>query len=603
MTAAQPEFLGVGCSFSGKSWRPRLAEDRLGLTLAQRLSLPEIVGRALAARGIGPDDAESYLNPTLRELLPDPSHLLDMDTAARRIAAAVTKAENIAIFGDYDVDGATSAALLKRFLKAVGAEATVYIPDRIREGYGPNQAALLALHEAGAKVVITVDCGITAFEPLAAAAAAGLDVIVVDHHVAEPQLPEAHAVVDPNRLDESSPHRQLAAVGVSYLLVIAVNRELRRAGWYGDGSGRQEPDLLAWLDLVALGTVCDMARLTGVNRALVAQGLKVMARRGNPGLAALGDVAGLDARPDAWHLGFLLGPRVNAGGRVGEADLGVRLLTTSDGAEAARLAQLLDGHNATRREIEAQVFEDAMAQAEESDTSGLVFVAGEGWHPGVIGIVASRLVQHFSRPTCVVALDGNMGDGNMGDGGMGKGSGRSVAGVDLGAAIIAARQAGHLVNGGGHVMAAGFTVSRDKLDALRGFLAERIALDLAQSGYMPTLMVDGALSPKAADTALVDVITRLAPFGIGNSEPRFAFPRVRVVKADIVGENHVRCIIAGEDGGRLKAIAFRAAGTALGDGLLHGKGMALHVAGHLRRDDWMGRGGVQLVVDDGAAVP
>ncbi len=590
MTAAEPEFLGVGCSFSGKSWRPRLAEDRLGLTLAQRLSLPEIVGRALAARGIGADDAEAYLNPTLRELLPDPSHLKDMDTAARRIARAVTGGENIAIFGDYDVDGATSSALLKRFLGAVGAEATVYIPDRIREGYGPNEAALLALHDQGAKVVITVDCGITAFEPLAAAARAGLDVIVIDHHVAEPQLPEALAVVDPNRLDESSPHRQLAAVGVTYLLVVAVNRELRRTGWYGDGSGRAEPDLLGWLDLVALGTVCDMVKLTGVNRALVAQGLKVMAQRRNPGLAALGDVARLDAPPDAWHLGFLLGPRVNAGGRVGEADLGVRLLTTADGAEAARLAQRLDDHNAERREIEAQVFEDAMAQAAETDTAALVFVAAQGWHPGVIGIVASRLGQHFARPACVVALDADVG----------KGSGRSVAGVDLGAAVIAARQAGHLVNGGGHVMAAGFTVARDRLDGLREFLTARIAQELAQSGYTPTLMVDGALSPKAANTELVDIIGRLAPFGIGNPEPRFAFPRIRVVKADIVGENHVRCIIAGEDGGRLKAIAFRAAGTALGDGLLHGKGMALHVAGHLRRDDWMGRNGVQLVVDDGA---
>jgi len=443
-------FLGVERSLLGRRWRQRAADDRAALTLAQRLSLPEPIARVLAGRGIGAAEAEDFLNPTLRALLPDPLHLRDMAAAAARIAAAVMSGEPIAVFGDYDVDGATSAALLERFFAAAGVPIRVYIPDRLREGYGPNAPALLRLRAEGVGLVITVDCGTAAFEPLAAAAEAGLDVIVVDHHVAEPRLPRAAAVINPSRLDEESPHRQLAAVGVAFLLVVAVNRALREAGWY---RLRCQPDLMQWLDLVALGTVCDVVPLTGVNRALVTQGLKVMARRANPGLAALADVSRLDERPNAYHLGFLLGPRVNAGGRVGEADLGVRLLTTPDPGEARALAERLDGYNQERQAIEARVLAEAIAAVEGATAGSLAFATAPGWHPGVIGIVASRLKERYNRPAFVVALDG----------GIGKGSGRSVNGVDMGAAVIAAKQAGLLINGGGHAMAAGLTVATDRV--------------------------------------------------------------------------------------------------------------------------------------------
>ncbi|MCH8197085.1 MAG: single-stranded-DNA-specific exonuclease RecJ [Proteobacteria bacterium] len=589
----EPVFLGVERSFTGKRWHERLVDARLGLTLAQRLSVPEIIGRALAARGVGVDDAESYLNPTLREYFPDPRHLIDMDVAVERLVRAVRGGEKIAVFGDYDVDGATSAALIKRFFAAVGAEVAVYIPDRLKEGYGPNEAALIKLRRQGIDIVITVDCGISAHGPLAAAAEAGLDVIVVDHHVAEATLPRALAVINPNRLDEHSPHGALAAVGVAYLLCVAVNAGLREAGWYGDGAARRraEPDLIRWLDLVALGTVCDMVPLTGLNRALASQGLKVLAKRRNTGLAALADVVGLDARPEAWHLGFVLGPRINAGGRVGDADLGVRLLTTNDESEARALAMRLDGQNTERKAIEAAVLEQALAQAEGERGAGVVFVSAQGWHPGVIGIVASTLARRFGRPALVVALLN----------GVCKGSGRSVKGVDLGSSVIAARQEGLLINGGGHPMAAGFTVARDKLGALREFIEARVAAEIEAGDIGPTLMLDGALKPEATTVGLVDLIGRLGPFGSGNAEPRFAFPSVRVAKADVVGENHVRCFLtASEGGGRLKAIAFRSAGTALGDALLDRSGLALHIAGHVRRDDWKGRDGVQLLIDDAA---
>ncbi len=591
----EPVFLGVERSFTGKRWHERLADARLGLTLAQRLSVPEIIGRALAARGVGVEDAEDYLNPTLKRSFPDPRHLLDMDVAVERLVRAVGAGERIAVFGDYDVDGATSAALIKRFFAAVGAEVVVYIPDRLKEGYGPNEAALIELRRQGIDVVITVDCGISAHRPLAAAAEAGLDVIVVDHHVAEATLPRAVAVINPNRLDETSAHGALAAVGVAYLLCVAVNAGLRQAGWYGDGAngGRAEPDLIRWLDLVALGTVCDMVPLTGLNRALVTQGLKVLSRRRNTGLAALADVVGLDAKPEAWHLGFVLGPRINAGGRVGDADLGVRLLATSDESEARALAARLDEHNTRRKAIEAAVLEQALAQAEGDRGAGVVFVSAERWHPGVIGIVASNLAGRFGRPALVVALQN----------GVGKGSGRSVRGVDLGSSVIAARQEGLLIDGGGHPMAAGFTVARDKLGAFREFIEARVAAEIGAGDIGPTLMLDGALKPEATTVALVDLIRRLGPFGSGNAEPRFAFPSVRVARADVVGENHVRCFLTASEkpgGGRLKAIAFRSAGTGLGDALLDRSGLALHIAGHVRRDNWKGREGVQLLIDDAA---
>src|SRR5438132_1456578 len=435
--AAAP-FLGVERSVCGRRWHERAADPGLAAMIAERHGLPEIVGRLLAQRGIGVAEAPGFLAPRLREQLPDPAHLLDMDRAVARLARAVQDNEPIVVFGDYDVDGATSAALLMRFFAAVGVRASVYVPDRMREGYGPNAPALLRLKAEGAAIVVTVDCGATAHEALAAAAEAGLDVIVVDHHVSEPLLPRALALINPNRLDETSPHGALAAVGVAFLIVVALNRALREVGWYG---GRIEPDLLQWLDLVALGTVCDVVPLTGVNRALVAQGIKVARRGENPGLRALAAVGRVTSPIDAYHLGFVLGPRVNAGGSVGAADLGARLLATDDPALAAELATRLDGYNSERREIEAQTLAAAIEIVEAAPQSpALVFVAAEGWHPGVIGIVAARLKERYERPACVVALAD----------GIGKGSGRSVPGVALGPAVIAARQTGLLINGGGH---------------------------------------------------------------------------------------------------------------------------------------------------------
>jgi single-stranded-DNA-specific exonuclease len=584
-----PGFLGIERSLCGRRWRQRSGDDRAGLAMAQQMGFPEIVGRLLAARGVGAAEAERFLSPRLRDLLPDPAHLRGMDRAVERLVRAVQKGELIAVFGDYDVDGATGSALLQRFFVAIGARLRIYIPDRQREGYGPNTAALLRLKEEGAGVVITVDCGTTAAAPLAAAAEAGLDVIVVDHHVAESALPPALAVVNPNRLDETSPHGVLAAVGVALLLVVGVNRGLREAGWYIE---RPAPDLLQWLDLVALGTICDLVPLTGLNRALVAQGLKVLRRRTNPGLAALADVAGVAERLDAYHAGFILGPRVNAGGRVGRSDLGSRLLASDDPLETMALARELDALNAERREIEARVLAQAIEQVESGDRHApMVFVAGEGWHSGVIGIVASRLKERYNRPACVVAVAG----------GIGKGSGRSIAGLALGSAVVAARQAGLLVNGGGHPMAAGFTVEAAKLGALRDFLAGRAAAALGDAMLAPELAIDGVLAAGAATPELMALLERLAPFGTGNPEPRFAFPNLRVLRAEIVGGQHLRCILGdGAGTARLKAIAFRCLEGGLGPALLHGQGRNFHVAGHLRGDHWQDRDQVQLVVEDAA---
>jgi len=588
-------FLNVERSLTGRRWIARgqaadwQSTERSGLALSQRLGLPEILGQVLAARGIDLEAADGFLNPTLRASLTDPYELKDMAKAAERLAAAIMHGEKIAIFGDYDVDGATSTALLHRFLTAVGGKPRVYIPDRMAEGYGPNTPALLALKREGAAVCVTVDCGITAFAPLEAASEAGLDMIVVDHHVAEPSLPRAIAVVNPNRLDEDSPHGQLAAVGVAFLLVVALNRRLREEGWY---ASRPEPDLMQWLDLVALGTVCDVVPLTGLNRALVAQGLKVMGWRNNTGLRALSEVARIDEAPGTYHLGFLLGPRVNAGGRVGRADLGTRLLSTEDAGEAASLAAELDSFNTERKLIEQSVQEEALAQVERHADGPLLVATGEGWHPGVIGIVAGRLKERFHRPALVIAFD---------EQGIGKGSGRSIAGFALGPAVIAAHQAGLLVNGGGHAMAAGFTLERAKLDAFREFLTARAADWLEGGEATPVLSIDGALRPGGATLDLLETLGRVGPFGVGNPEPRFAFPAARILGADVVGENHVRCQLGDADGRRLKAIAFRALETPLGEALLKARSLPLHIAGHLRIDRWQGNEKVQLLIDDAAS--
>jgi len=585
-------FLGVERSLTGKRWEERLSDGRQALALSQQLGLPEVIGRVLAARGVGLEEAERFLNPTLRDYLPDPSAFQDMDRAAQRLRSAVEAGERIAVFGDYDVDGATAAAVLARFFAAIGVTLEIYIPDRLAEGYGPNAPALKRLKGQGIDLVITVDCGISAFEALDEAAAAGLEVIVVDHHAAEPRLPAAAAVVNPNRLDDSSGHGQLAAVGVAFLLVVALNRTLREAGWYARHN-RAVPDLIQWLDLVALGTVCDVVPLTGLNRALVTQGLKVMAARRNAGLVALSDVSRIDDKPGTYHAGFLLGPRVNAGGRVGEAPLGARLLTCDDPGEAAAIAARLDGYNAERKEIELLVLDQAIRQVEESGPgAGLVVAAAEGWHAGVIGIVASRLKDRFNKPALVVALEG----------GVGKGSARSVPGVDLGAAVIAARQEGLLVNGGGHPMAAGLTVAADCLAELTAFLDTRLARRLAEIDYRPSLGIDGALKPRGATLELLEQLERCGPFGVGNAQPRFALPAVRVAKASVVGDNHVRCFLGDSQGGSLKGIAFRALDSDLGPALLQTAGLPLHVAGRLQVDRWGGRESVQFIIEDAALV-
>ncbi|MFZ5781341.1 MAG: single-stranded-DNA-specific exonuclease RecJ [Pseudomonadota bacterium] len=592
-------FLGIERSLTGRRWAARLGDDRLALAMAQRHGLPDAICRLLAAREVALDGVPDFLEPTLRRFLPDPSHLKDMDTAVARLVGALRAGEKIVVFGDYDVDGATSSALLARFFRAVGADVGVYIPDRRKEGYGPNTPALLRLREEGASVIVTVDCGVTAHEALGAARRAGLDVIVVDHHLGEAALPEAVAVINPNRIDDGSPHKQLAAVGVAFLLAVAVNRALREAGWYG--AERPEPDLRQWLDLVALGTVCDVVPLTGVNRALVRQGLRIMAERRNVGLAALADIARLREPPGAYHLGFLLGPRVNAGGRVGQADLGVRLLASDDLHEVGALALRLDEFNAERRAIEREVLDQAVARIEGlygPDRRGLpsaLVVESDGWHIGVIGIVASRLVERYGRPAFVIGLDGEVG----------KGSGRSVKGVDLGAAVIAARQAGLLINGGGHAMAAGLTVARTAVGELARFLDERLAPQLGAAPPVRELGIDAALAPGAATADLVSMIERAGPFGAGNAMPRFALTGVRVSHAQPVGEGHVRCTLVGGVSGagaaRVDAIAFRAAQTPLGPALLDSARPVLHVAGALRIDRYGGREAVRFHIDDAAA--
>ncbi len=620
--AMTPELL----SLTGKRWVMREADLRQVTAIVQKTGVPEIVARLLAGRGVTTETAESFLNPTLRESLPDPFHLKDMRKAAERIADEVTGYRlqvtkslkpvtsnlkpTIAIFGDYDVDGATSSALLVRYFRALGIEPLVYIPDRMKEGYGPNAAALLQLKEQGASLVITVDCGTLAFAPLEVAKEAGLDVIVVDHHKGEPELPQAYAVVNPNRFDETSVHGQLAAVGVAFLLCVAVNavlRERKGAGSWVLGSGDTStqhpapstplPDLLPLLDLVALGTICDVVSLTGVNRTLVAQGLKVMAQRTNPGIAALMDVAKLDEKPGTYHAGFIIGPRINAGGRVGQSDLGVRILTGSDASELRQIAQQLDQYNAERKAIESGVLEQAMLQAEQVPaTDAAILVASEGWHPGVIGIVAGRLKDKFHKPTAVIALSG----------GIGKASARSVPGIDIGNAVLSALKDGLLVAGGGHAMAAGFTVAEAAIPRLRDFLNRDFAARMAAASTVRTLWIDAPLTIPAANATLARLIEQAGPYGAGNPAPHFMLTDVRVIKADVVGENHLRVILGDGaarltgQGASLKAIAFRCADTLLGQALQNARGKTLHVAGSVKLNVWNGRESADFVIEDAA---
>ena len=587
-TPQAPAFLGVDASVSGKKWVARALDERIALGLAQRHNLPEVAGRVLAARGVGFEEAEAFLNPALKTLLPDPSLLKDMDQAAARLADAVMGEEIIAVFGDYDVDGATSSALLNRFLTGCGAEILVHIPDRMKEGYGPNAAALRRFKQQGAGVAVMVDCGITAFAALQAAQADELDVIVVDHHAAEPQLPPAIAVVNPNRLDEAGGLGHLAAVGVSFLVAVAVNRELRRRGYFT--KARPAPDLLGLLDLVALGTVCDVVALTGLNRAYVAQGLKVMAQRRNAGLCALADVAGMSEQPETYHLGFLLGPRINAGGRVGEASLGTRLLSCDLPEQAAEIARQLDRFNAERKLLEEQSLEAALTQMEaKGEICSMAFAVGEDWHPGVIGIVAGRLKERYNRPGLVMTLQD----------GLYKGSGRSIPGLDLGAAVIAARQAGLLEAGGGHPMAAGFSVLPERLADFETFLARRFEKQIAADALVPTLSFDGILHVGGATLSLINALEKIGPFGPGNPKPRFVINECRIVDSRVVGSDHVSCTLTDlHKTSRLRAIAFRSLETDLGQALLHHRGKTLKLAGSLKRNSWQGRDSAQLIIED-----
>jgi single-stranded-DNA-specific exonuclease len=548
----------------------------------------------LLARGCPRADLEAYRAPSLRAMMPDPSIFRDMELAAERLAKAVTSGESVTVFGDYDVDGATSAALLIRVLRDLGLAPAAYIPDRLMEGYGPSGEALVRIAEGGATLIVTVDCGAQAFEALDMAKAAGVDVIVVDHHQCATSLPKAYALVNPNRLDEAddaAAHGHLAAVGVAFLLGAALLRVLRGQGYF---ASRDEPKLIDLLDIVALGTVADVAALRGLNRAFVAQGLKIMAARRNVGLDALITASRLARAPLCSDLGFALGPRINAGGRVGKSDLGVRLLTTSDPQEAREIAEELDRLNTERRVIEAGVQQEAEQAGAHQGNRAVIMVSGRGWHPGVIGIVAGRLKEKFNRPAIVIALD---------DQGVGKGSGRSISGVDLGAAVLAAKDHGLLVAGGGHAMAAGLTISEDRIDAFGEFLDQRLSSAVAMASEDRSLLLDAVVAPGGVTPSLVEALEAGGPYGMGWPAPRVAAGPMRVVKADIVGQNHVRAIMAGDDGRSLKTVAFRQAETELGQSLLNAsRDRRLWVAGRVKLDDWGPRPAAELHIDDAAWV-
>lgn len=593
-------FLGVTASARGYQWRERLSPQNhnLATAISQHHDLPEILGRVLAARGIGLEDVPVFLDPTLKALMPDPSTLTDMDKAAARLADAIEKRQPVAIFGDYDVDGACSSALLARFLTHHATPSRIYIPDRIFEGYGPNKAALETLVKEGAKLIVTVDCGTTSFDALAVARTLATDVVVIDHHQADEHLPDVHAVVNPNRQDDISGQGHLCAAGVVFLVLVALARELRRRGYYGKGT--DEPSLLDGLDIAALATVADVVPLVGLNRAYVTRGLSVMRRRENVGLRALSDAARLNQAPTSYHLGYILGPRINAGGRIGDAALGARLLTTEDEAEATKIAELLERLNGERKDVEKQMLEEALAAADRilTDTpdAPLVVVGSETWHKGVVGLVASRLVERCGRPACVIAWEKDAGGRDA----TGTGSLRSMAGVDIGSAVRAAVAAGHLLKGGGHAMAAGLTVERGKLAATTRFLMDEIGESAKGARARAGLDIDGALTAEGANRELIDLLERAGPYGQGNPTPRFAFPAHRVKFAKVVGEKHVRCVLEAGNGARLEAVAYRAAGEALGDLLLAGGGLPLHLAGNLKRDTWGGREKIELTIEDAA---
>ena len=585
-------FLGVARSLSGRTWRARPAAPDLVVAHQRRSGLSEPLARALAARGVREEEAELYLNPTLRALFPDPSCFLDMDRAAEIIVDALERGRSTLVFADYDVDGATSAALLVRWFRAMGAELPIYVPDRMTEGYGPSPAAFRRIKEQGAELVITVDCGAAAHDAIDAATALGLEVVVVDHHLMRDEPPRAAAVVNPNRPGCNSGQGMLAAAGVTFVLLAALNREARRRGLF---DGRAEPRILDWLDLAALGAVCDVTALTGFNRALTAQGLRVMSGWRNTGLRALMEVAQLksDAVASTFHAGFILGPRINAGGRIGRSDLGARLLSTDDPDEARALAEELDALNVSRKDVERAVFEEAVRRLERDGRGDdpVLVVAEEGWHPGVIGIVAGRLRERFRKPVVVIGLDPAAD--------VGKGSGRSQPGMNLGRAVQAAYDSGLLLAGGGHAMAAGLTVRPRDVPALERFLAERLATEAEAAAEHDAVEVDAVISARAACRELWRDFQRLQPFGPGAPEPLFAAPSVQITHAAAVKGGHVRCTVTDASGATLRAVAWRSGDTELGRRILARDG-SLHLVGRLKPDDWQGREGVELEIEDAA---
>ncbi len=583
----------VSRSLRGKSWRPRTFDERIANAIAEHHELPLLIARILSARGVALDDLPHFLEPTLKAAMPDPSVLRDMDRAASRIADAIVGGEQIAVLADYDVDGAASAALMSRYLHSLGRDLVVHVPDRITEGYGPNAEALGRLADGGASLIVTVDCGIAAADAFAAIAGHA-DVIVLDHHQAGEVLPDVAGVVNPKRLDDMAGLEYLAAAGVVFMTLVAVNRELRRRGAFSDAG---EPDLVSLLPLVALATVCDVVPLAGLNRAFVTQGLRLIQRRDLAGLVALADRTRLSGPASVYHLGFMLGPRINAGGRIGRSELGYRLLASNEASEVAAIADELERLNAERQAIEAAALEQACEMVEQAGladgAASAITVASQNWHPGVVGLVAARLVERYRTPAIAIALDKD---------GRGRGSGRSVAGVDLGTAIRAAVDAGHAQKGGGHAMAAGLTIASDRIDALAGFLQNALAEAVSAGRGEDHLSIDGPLTAGSATFELMALVDRAGPFGRGHPEPRFAFASHRVSYAKTVGNGHIRVSLKAEDGRRLEAIAFRAAGTPMGEALSAGGQGALHIAGKLKRNHWQGRETIQLMIDD-AALP
>ncbi|RUT85679.1 MULTISPECIES: single-stranded-DNA-specific exonuclease RecJ [unclassified Mesorhizobium] len=592
MTGEKRLFLDVRQSVSGVSWEHRLTErqDLIALAIAQGHGVPDIVARVLAGRGVTAEQTERFLDPTIRDLLPDPASLTDMDRAAARIAAAVMAREKVAIFGDYDVDGAASSALLKRFLTHFSVPSEIYIPDRIFEGYGPNPEAMRELVSRGATLIVTVDCGTNSAVSIDAANEAGADVVVLDHHQVGGALPAAIAVVNPNRDDDLSGQGHLCAAGVVFLALVQTARILR-----GRMADATPPDLLSLLDIVALATVCDVVPLTGVNRAFVVKGLQMARQQKNEGLAALARVSRIGEPISTFHLAYLIGPRINAGGRIGDAALGSRLLATDDPVEARTIAETLDRLNQERQLMEQEMLAAARVEADAELAGGngpaIVVTASNSWHPGIVGLLASRLKDHARRPAFAIAFNAV---------GIGTGSGRSVSGFDLGRLVREAAVAGLIVKGGGHGMAAGITVERARLGELRAFFEERAAADVFRLQGEESLAIDGALAAEGATLSLLDALEQAGPFGAGHVAPVFALPRHRLADARPVGTNHIRVELQSESGGRIQAIAFRAVETALGEFLFKNRGKTIHVAGSLSGNYWNGNRTVQFRISDAA---